>query len=104
MLISEDNGNNYFKINKVIASSARETSDIMTFEEFVAVLGRRASMIAQGSRVMVSTDGMDDVREIAKKEIFNKRCPLIIIRKYGNKEEIWRVSEMGVPLNARESF
>jgi len=104
LVISESNGNDYIKITKITAPKVSVTSQIMTYEEFVAVVGRRASMIERGSRVMIPTDGMDDVREIAKQEILEKKCPLVIYRRVGNKEECLRVSEMSVPLNARNSF
>ena len=102
LVISESN--DYIKITKITAPKASVTSQIMTYEEFVAVVGWRASMIERGSRVMIPTDGMDDVREIAKQEILEKKCPLVIYRRVGNKEECLRVSEMSVPLNARNSF
>lgn len=104
LVILESNGNDYIKITKITAPKVSVTSQIMTYEEFVAVVGRRASMIERGSRVMIPTEGMDDVREIAKQEILEKKCPLVIYRRVGNKEECLRVSEMSVPLNARNSF
>ena len=84
----------------IVAPEKRITSDIMTVAEYCEVVGNRAKHIENSKNFVVFTDveGETDPIEMAKKEIKDKRCPLSIVRMYGEKiGEIWEVNEMIYP-------
>lgn len=81
----------------IVPPEDRITSDIMTVAEYCDVVGNRAKHIENSKNFVVFTDveGETDPIEMAKKEIKDKRCPLSIIRMYGDRiGEIWEVNEM----------
>ncbi len=59
----------------------------LTKFELTRVLGARALQIALGAPVLTKVDG-DDVQalEIAKKEFFEGKVPMIVVRRYPNNE------------------
>lgn len=83
----------------LVAPEKRITSEYMTLPEYTMVIGTRATHIAEGSPIYVDPTGITSAREIAIKEVDQKRCPLSISRKIHNRQvEIWMVNEMTMPL------
>jgi DNA-directed RNA polymerase I, II, and III subunit RPABC2 len=74
----------------------RITSEYMTLYEYAMVIGNRATHISQGAPIFVDITGLTEARDIAIKEIREKKCPLSISRRIGNKIEIWEVNEMSI--------
>lgn len=71
------------------------TEYILTKYEKARILGNRAQQLNNGAQPMVDVDGLIDVMDIAKKELFEKKLPYIIRRKMpdGNYKNI-RLSEI----------
>ena len=68
---------------------------ILTKYEMTLVLGIRAQQLSNGAPPMISTDGMFNEKEIALKELYSHKMPLIIKRKKpGGSSEFCKVSEM----------
>ncbi len=75
----------------------RLTSPYMTRYEYTECVGRRAVMIANGCDPLVDYENMFDPIEIARKEILERKIPLIIIRKLPNgKIEEWSIKDMNI--------
>ncbi|KAI6225682.1 RPB6-like protein [Aphelenchoides besseyi] len=77
------------------APSERVTTQYMTKYERARILGTRALQIAMGAPVMVELEGETDPLEVARKELKERKIP-IIIRRYlpdGSYED-WGVEEL----------
>jgi hypothetical protein len=95
----------YYKINTVVPPNERITSDIMTLAEFSEVRGIRAKEISMTQIVFTDTGGLTNPRAIATKELYDRKCPLEIIRHISATEvEVWSCNEMGFPADLRTSF
>jgi len=70
--------------------------------EYTCLLGTRAQQLAEGSRPLVSTDGLrtEDpqfIWKLAKKEILEQKLPFIIHRRLPNGEsEYWSTMELSI--------
>ncbi len=53
----------------------------LTKYERARILGTRALQLSNGAKPMVSTDGLTDVMDIAKRELMEYKLPFIIRRK-----------------------
>ena len=89
-------------INEIMIVDPKEriTSSQMTNSEYCEVISNRAKHIENSKNVLVFTDVGDEIdpREMAKKEIRDRRCPLSIIRMYNNRiGELWTVNELPIP-------
>lgn len=82
----------------IVPPEQRVTSEYMTMYEYAMVIGTRATHISEGSPLYVDAIGLSNARDIAIKEVDEKKCPLSISRKVGRKLEIWEVNEMTKPL------
>lgn len=82
----------------IVAPEQRVTSEYMTMYEYAMVIGTRATHISEGAPIYVDTTGLSNARDIAIKEIDEKKCPLSISRKVARQIEIWEVNEMTKPL------
>lgn len=83
---------------KIIAPENRLTSEYMTIYEYSMIVGTRATHIANGSVLYTDAQGLYDPREIAKKEIAENRCPLLVTRRISSTAvEVWEVNEMIKP-------
>lgn len=81
---------NESKIQFIIKSDDKITSNILTIYEITELIGIRATQISQGAPVFVDIEYISDPLEMAKKEIINNRCPLYIKRYIGlDKYELW---------------
>lgn len=82
----------------IVPPEQRITSEYMTLYEYAMVIGTRATHISEGAPIYVDTTGLSNARDIAIKEIDEKKCPLSISRKVARQIEIWEVNEMTKPL------
>jgi len=73
----------------------RITTPYMTKYEKARILGTRALQISMNALVLVELEGETDSLDIARKELSQKKIPLII-RRYlpDNTYEDWKVSEL----------
>jgi DNA-directed RNA polymerase subunit K/omega len=68
-------------------------------------VGIRAGQIEAGCEIFTNVEGLTTARDMAIKEIFDKKCPLKITRKISkNKQEEWRCNEMAIPVDFRSGF
>jgi len=80
----------------------RTTLPYFTDYELVALIGIRAQQIADGSRPLVSLDGMitsgpDFVRQVAEAEVHQRKLPFIVHRRLPNGvSEYWSAGELSV--------
>lgn len=90
-------------IYKIIPKDKRRSSNIIQFSEMVEAIGIRISQIEMGSPVFTDTTGLNNVFDMAKKEFFDRKNPLIIERKMKESSNIveieeWPVREMTFPI------
>ena len=73
--------------------------------EFSEVIGIRTLQIEKGSVVFTDVSELHDPYDMAMKELFDRQCPLKIIRKTGRfEQEEYRVNDMGFPADTRSGF
>ena len=95
----------YYRTMIVTPREKRMTSDIMTSYEYSEVTGIRTSQIEKGAYVFTDVSGLIDPHDMAVKELFDRRCPLTIIRQTGTfEQEEFSVNEMGFPADTRSPF
>lgn len=81
---------NESKIQYIIKSDDKITSNVLTIYEMTELIGIRATQISQGAPVFVDIEFISDPIEMAKKEIINNRCPLYVKRYIGlDRYELW---------------
>ena len=86
------------KIQYIMKSDERITSNILTIYEIVELIGIRSTQITQGAPVFTDVKNIINPSEIAKKEIFDNRCPLYVKRHIGlDKYELWDPNTMIKP-------
>lgn len=96
---------NFRRIIDVVPDRERKTSLVMTLFEFSEVIGQRTKQIEEGGQVFTDVSGLTSAREMAKKELFDRRCPFIIVRKVSKtKQEQFNVNEMSIPYDMRSGF
>lgn len=89
----------------VISRENRITSDLMSKEEMTEAVSERIKQLEKESIAFVDTSDLTDPVSIAKREISQRKCPLVLRRCIGyklNKEtgkqtyyyEYWDVNEM----------
>lgn len=84
----------YEKLVKV-EGNERKTVPYLTKFEKTSILGIRAQQISSGSPSMIDTGKLREPIEIAKKELLEGKCPLIIRRHLPNGTyEDWRLDEL----------
>lgn len=96
-----DNFVNNKQTDIIVKPENRKTSEYITIYELAKAIGIRATHISRGSPIFVDIEGLDDPRDIAKKEIREGKCPLMVKRRLGstNRVEKWSVNEMIKPDN-----
>ncbi len=87
----------------IVNEDERITSNCLQKSEMAYIISIRAEQIAKHSLAFVDTTGLHSAIDIAKKELYNRKCPLILRRLVGcniQNEPIieeWCVREMGFP-------
>jgi DNA-directed RNA polymerase subunit K/omega len=104
--ITEDlQDSNYYRTITVVPDNMRLTSDIMTMFEFSEIIGIRTLQIEKGSPVFTDVSDLHNPYDMAIKELFNRQCPLKVIRKTGPfEQEEYKCNEMGFPADVRSAF
>lgn len=89
-------------IIKIVNPEDRKTSMTLTLAECTKLIGIRATHIDRGGPAFVDVGNMTDSRMIALKELYSRRCPLILRRMITPAlYEEWLVREMLIPDNFR---
>ncbi len=80
---------------KPVPKEKRITTPYMTKYEKARILGTRALQIAMNAPVLVDIEGETDPLQLARKELAQKKIPLIV-RRYlpDNSYEDWSVEEL----------
>lgn len=93
--ISNELEGNGVEVLPEIEAKERFTSPIMTKFERAKILGVRAQQISRSAPIMVEYGDETDPVEIAKKELREKKTPLLILRRLpDNTYEKWSVREL----------
>lgn len=101
----EKKHSDYHQIITEVPRELRITSDIMTAYEFCEAVGVRAEQIERGFAPFIDVGLLTNSRDIALQEMFDRRSPLVIIRKVGEfSQEVWSCNEMGIPADYRSEF
>lgn len=88
---------------KVVADEDRVTSNQMTKEEVTRAIALRAQQITQSPNAYTNIDGLSRAEDIAQKELYDHRSPLVLTRVVGKTStgqrivEKWKVREMSLP-------
>lgn len=98
------NKSDYYRVVKVIPADMRVTSNVMTMWEYSDVIGIRQTEIENGAPVYTDVTGVVDPRDMAIKELFDRKCPLKIKRALNPfLEEQWSCREMAFPADVRHA-
>ncbi len=86
------------KIQYIIKSDNKITSNILTIYEVTELIGIRATQISNGAPVFTDVSDINDPIEMAKLELKNNKCPLYVKRYLGlDKYELWDPNIMVKP-------
>lgn len=84
--------------NELLSSydpSKNITRSILSKYECAKIIGMRMEQLARGAKPTVDIEGLSSVRDIAVKELKEKKIPFIVSRTLANgKKEIWRIDDM----------
>ncbi len=81
----------------VVAPDDRVTTNILQNAERAAILAMRATQIEQWPTAFVDIAGLRDPHAIARKELYERRCPLVVRRTVGYEPNGDRVVEDWCP-------
>ena len=83
------------------STSKNKSEPIMTKYEYTKILGIRAQQIAMGAEPLIEvTKDLDNVVDIAKEEIRQRKTPIILERKIGlNDIEYWKLEDLTIHTN-----
>lgn len=91
----------------IVEPNDRITSNVLQLMEASNIIAKRAAQIEQDARVFTDVTGLHDPIEMAKKELKDRKCPLILRRRICRKPtqdgnfdvicEDWNVREMTLP-------
>jgi len=92
----------------VVSPDKRVSSQRMSLFEFTDIISTRATQIEKFADCLVDITGLTSPIDMAKKELFERKSPIIIRRKMGRKKcadgltreiyEYWRANEMEFPV------
>jgi DNA-directed RNA polymerase I, II, and III subunit RPABC2 len=92
--IQSDRVINNNELNEIMNKQVKTTMPILTKYERARLIGFRATQLARGSRPTVDIGNLTKVEDIARKELEDRRIPLIVVRPIPNKDpEYWRIEE-----------
>jgi DNA-directed RNA polymerase subunit K/omega len=85
-------------IETIVKDSDRITSEVLSKYEMIELINIRATQISKGDKPFTDVSGLRDPISMAKKEIYDNRCPLLIKRYIGvGLYEVWNPNEMNKP-------
>ena len=98
----------YYKNVIVIKPENRKSSNILTNFEICEIISIRSQQISKDDKTLIEKGILDDPISIAKKELMERKCPLVLRRKigeiYDDKKnilneyyEFWDVNKMTFP-------
>ena len=67
----------------IVQNDERITSNILQRYEIAQIIAGRARQIEKNTRVFTDCSGLTDPIEMAKKELYDRKCPLFIHRYVG---------------------
>lgn len=67
----------------IVTPNKRQTSDILSRYEMTEIISIRSTQIAQYNNPMVDSTGLSNPVDIAKRELMNRMCPLMLRRMVG---------------------
>jgi DNA-directed RNA polymerases I, II, and III subunit RPABC2 len=83
------------KTGRCLSKEERITPNRLTKYEKAKLLGIRANQIDRNAPIMIDIDGEISSLEIAKRELIEKKLPLIIERIHANGDyEHWSIDEL----------
>jgi DNA-directed RNA polymerase subunit K/omega len=95
----------YHRIIKIVPVASRVTSEVMTLFEYSDIIGIRTTQIENGAPVYTDVAGLISAKNMAIKELFDRKCPHIIKRRVGQfLEEQWSAREMAFPSDRHGEF
>jgi DNA-directed RNA polymerase subunit K/omega len=84
----------------IIDNKNRRTSDIMSKFEMTEIISHRAQQINNGGRCFTDTGDIIDPIAKARKELYDKKCPLSIFRYITDDIcEVWTANELAIPMD-----
>lgn len=85
-------------IEYIVKEEDRITSDCLSKYEIIELISIRATQISKGDYPFTDVKNLRDPISMAKKEIYDNRCPLLVKRGIGNnKFEVWNPNLMFKP-------
>lgn len=78
----------------IVHPDERKTSQYASRYEIAELISIRAIQLQKGFPAYVDTNGIQSEIDQAGKELRERKCPLCVMRKVGNKYEIWPASEL----------
>jgi len=82
----------------IVKEEDRITSDVLSKYEIVELISIRSTQISKGDMPFTDVSGLRDPISMAKKEIYDNRCPLLVKRHIGNNMyEYWDPNNMSKP-------
>jgi len=83
-------------VYSIIPESSRRTSNMLQKPETAFLISLRTVEISNGSHIFTDIKGLTAPEEIAKKELFDRQCPLKLVRVIGNNMTIDGVYYPGI--------
>lgn len=85
-------------VEYIVKEEDRITSDYLSKYEMIELINIRATQISKGDYPFTDVKNLRDPISMAKKEIYDNKCPLLVKRGIGNnKFEIWNPNLMMKP-------
>lgn len=82
----------------IVKEEDRITSDVLSKYEMVELISIRATQISKGDKPFTGVGSLRDPISMAKKELYDNRCPLLVKRNIGNNMyEYWNPNHMSKP-------
>ncbi len=82
----------------IVSIDERITSDVLSKYEIVELISIRATQISKGDKPFTDVESLRDPIEMAKKELYDNKCPLLVKRGIGNNMfEYWNPNHMSKP-------
>jgi DNA-directed RNA polymerase I, II, and III subunit RPABC2 len=84
----------------IVPNELRRMRNIMSAYMYTQIISARVEILQQDPKVYCNIDGITDPIEIAKKEIRERKCPLMFVCYVAPKVvEMWSPNEMTLPGN-----
>lgn len=90
----------------IVDPADHQFSDVVSCFEYTELIGTRATQLDNGEVPYVDVGNLIDTRDIAKLELYQRRCPIMIERQYldGIHVEMWNPNEMILPYRLEQDL